>query len=168
MFLPAVFIRRDESTYKKVWGVTGQFGKEEPQYAVEIFASPTNDPSIPTEPLRQWFLRLLQGRTSNYEFLRDTAINLGNWGVTADITRYREYEDQLRELNASILAMRSEAEALDVLQESCRNRLAAANVSRHLARLEGACQGCDCRFPIVHDATVQPSNRRSHGRGRPV
>src|SRR5712671_4988400 len=149
MFLPTAFIRRDESTYKKVWGVTGQFGKEEPQYAVEIFASPANDPGIPTEPLRQWFLQLLQGRTSNYEFLRNAAINLGDWGVTADITRYHEYEDQLRELNASISAMHSKAEALDVLQESCRNRLAAANVLRRLARLEGACQGRDCRFPIV-------------------
>ena len=168
MFLPAAFIRRDESTYKKVWGVTGRFGKEEPQYTVKIFASPANDPGIPTEPLCQWFLRLLQGRTSNYKFLRDAAINLGNWGVTADITRYHKCEDQLCEINASISAMRSEAEALDVLQESCQNRLAAANVSRHLAHLKGACQGRDCRFPIVHDATIQPSNHRGCGRGRPI
>jgi len=163
MFLPTAFIWRDESTYKKVWGVTGQFGKEEPQYAIEIFASPINNLGIPTEPIRQWFLRLLQGCTSNYEFLCDAAINLGDWGVTADITRYREYEDQLREINASISAMRSEAEALDVLQESCRNHLTAANVSQCLARLEGACQGRDCHFPIMRDATVQPSNRRGHG-----
>ena len=151
-----------------MWGVTGRFGKEEPQYTVEIFANPANDPGIPTEPLHLWFVRLLQGCTSDYKFLHDTAIDLGNWGITADITHYCEYEDQLHELNASISAMHTEAEALEVLQESCQNRLSAANVSHRLARLEGACQGRDCRFPIVRDATIQPTNRHGRGRGRPV
>src|SRR5712675_796663 len=90
MSLPAAFIRRDKNMYKKVWGVTGRFGKEEPQYAVEIFANPTNDAGIPTEPLRLWFVHLLQGQTSNYKFPRDVAINLGDWGITADITHYHE------------------------------------------------------------------------------
>jgi len=105
MFLPAAFIRRDIVSYKKVWGVTGRFGKEEPQYTIEIFANPVNEPGMPTEPLRLWFVHLLQGCTSNYEFLHDAAINLGNWGLTADITRFQEYKDQLWELNASITAM---------------------------------------------------------------
>jgi len=156
MFLPTAFIQRDMNTYKKVWEVTGRFGKEKPQYAIEIFTNPANDSGIPTEPLRLWFVHLLQGRTSNYKFLCDAAINLGDWGITADITRYHEYEDQLHKLNASILAMRVEAKALDVLQESCRNHLAATNASHRLAQLEGACQGCDCHFPIVRDATIQP------------
>jgi len=168
MSLPAAFIRWDMNTYKKVWGVTRRFGKEEPQYAVEIFASPTNDAGIPTKPLHLWFVRLLQGRTSNYEFLHDTAIDLSDWEITADITRYHKYEDQLRELHASISAMRAEAKALEVLQESCRNHLSAANVSRRLARLEGACQGRDCCFPIIRDATIPPTNRQSCGRGCPV
>ena len=146
-----------------MWGVTGRFGKEEPQYAVEIFANPANNPGIPTEPLHLWLICLLQGCTLNYEFLRDAAIDLDDWGITADITRYREYEDQLCELNASILAMRMEPEALEVLQESCRNHLSAANVSCCLARLEGACQGHDCRFPIIQDATVPPTNCRGRG-----
>ena len=56
MFLPAAFIRRDVHTYKKVWGVTGRFGKEEPQYAVEIYANPVADSGVPTEPLQLWFV----------------------------------------------------------------------------------------------------------------
>jgi len=119
MSLPTAFIHRNKNTYKKVWGVTGQFGKDEPQYAVEIFANPANNSGIPTELLRLWFVRLLQGHTSNYKFLRDAAIDLGDWGITANITRYCEYEDQLHELNTSISAMRAKAKALDVLQESC-------------------------------------------------
>ena len=112
-----------------MWGVTGRFGKDKPQYTVEIFANPANDSGIPTEPLRLWFICLLQGRTSNYKFLRDATINLGDWGITADITCYCEDEDQLHKLNASISTMHVEAEALDILQESCRNCLAAANAS---------------------------------------
>jgi len=168
MFLPATFICRDNNTYKKVWGVMGRFGKDEPQYAVEIFVNPANDSGIPTEPLRLWFVRLLQGRTLNYEFLCDAAIDLGDWGITTDITCYHEYEDQLCKINTSIAAMCAEAEALNVLQELCRNQLMAANASQCLTRLEGACQGRDCRFPIVQDAAIQPSNRRGRGRGCPL
>jgi len=91
------------------------------------------------------------------------AIDLSDWGIIADITQYREYEDQVRELNASICAMCTEAEALNTLQEACRNCLVAANVSRHLAQLEGACQGRDCHFPIIRDATIQPSNHQGCG-----
>src|SRR5712671_4265761 len=166
--LPAAFIRCNTLTYKKAWGVTGRFGRDEPQYAFEIFANPVNNVGAPSTPLHLWFIRLLQGRTSNYKFVCNAAIDLGDWGLIADITRYWEYEDQLRKINASISAMCAEAEALDALQESCRNRLAATKASSCLARIESTCQGKDCRFAMKRDDTILPSNRRNHGRGHPT
>jgi len=130
MFLPAVFLHHNKNTYKKVWGVTRRFGKEEPQYTIKLFVNPIDDTGIPTKPLQLWFLRLLQGRTLNYEFLWDAAIDLGDWGLIANITHYRKYEDQVHKLNVSICAMRAEVKALDVLQEACCNCLAAANTSK--------------------------------------
>jgi len=61
-------------------GVTGRFGKGEPAYAHEIFARPVGDPSLPTEPMRPWFLRLLQGSTASYAHLQEAADDLGTGG----------------------------------------------------------------------------------------
>jgi len=166
--LPAEFIKRDEDTKTKVWGVTGRFGKGEPAYAHEIFARPVEDPSFPAEPMRPWFLRLLQGSTASYTHLREAADDLGDWGLTANITRFRQCEDQLRELNATIHSLRAEADLTETLQEACRNHLATANAHGCLARLESVCHGKDCRFPIRGDFAVRPTSYRSHGRGRPL
>jgi len=67
--LPAEFVKRDEDNKTKVWGVTRCFGKGEPAYAHELFARPVEDPSFPAEPMRPWFLRLLQGSTASYTHL---------------------------------------------------------------------------------------------------
>jgi len=166
--LPAEFIKRDEDSKTKVWGVTGRFGKGEPAYAHEIFARPVEDPSFPAEPMRPWFLRLLQGSTASYTHLREAADDLGDWGLAADITRFRQCEDQLRELNATIHSLRAEVDLTETLQEACRIRLGAANAHGRLARLESACHGKDCRFPIRGDFAIRPNSYRGRGRGRPL
>jgi len=166
--LPTEFIKRDEDSKTKVWGVTGRFGKGEPAYAHEIFARPVEDPSFPAEPMRPWFLRLLQGSTASYTHLQEAADDLGDWGLAADIARFCQCEDQLRELNATIHSLRAEAELTETLQEACRIRLGAANAHGCLARLEAICHGKDCRFPIQGDFAVRPTSYRGRGRGRPV
>src|SRR5712672_2805055 len=166
--LPAEFIKRDEDNKTKVWGVTGRFGKGEPVYAHEIFARPVEDPSFPAEPMHPWFLRLLQGSTSSYAHLREAADQLGDWGLAADIARFRQCEDQLRELNATIHSLRAEANLTETLQDTCRIRLGAANAHGLLARLESVCHGKDCRFPIRGDFAVRPTSYRGRVRGRPL
>jgi len=166
--LPAEFIKRDEDNKTKVWGVTGRFGKGEPAYAHELFARPIEDPSFPAEPMRPWFLRLLQGSTTSYTHLREAANELGDWGLAADIARFRQCEDQLRELNATIHSLRAEADLTETLQDACRIRLGAANAHGRLARLESVCHGKDCRFPIRGDFAVRPTSYRTRGRGRPL
>jgi len=166
--LPAEFIKRDEDNKTKVWGVTRRFGKGEPAYAHELFACPIEDPSFPAEPMRPWFLRLLQGSTASYTHLREAADKLGNWGLAADIARFRQCEDQLRKLNATIHSLRAEADLTETLQEASCIRLGAANAHGRLARLESVCHGKDCRFPICGDFAVCPSSYRSRGRGRPL
>jgi len=49
--LPAKFVKRDKDNRKKVWGVTGHFGKGEPTYAHELFASPFKDAGNPVKPM---------------------------------------------------------------------------------------------------------------------
>jgi len=166
--LPAEFIKRDEDSKTKVWGVTGRFGKGEPAYAHEIFARPIEDPSFPAEPMCPWFLRLLQGSTASYTHLREAADDLGDWGLAADVTCFRQCEDQLCELNATIHSLRAEADLTETLQEACRIRLGAANAHGRLARLESVCHGKDCRFPIRGDFAVRPTSYRGRGRGRPL
>jgi len=168
LYLPAEFIKRDEDDRKKVWGVTGRFGVGEPAYAHELFARPVEHTGTPHEPLCPWFLRLLQGSTANYAHLRDAAEELGDWGLAADITRYREYEDQVRDLNATIHSLRAEAELTETLLDSCRHHLSAANAHQRFACLESVCHGKDCRFPLRRDFAVRPTNSRGSGRGRPV
>src|SRR5712672_2570423 len=131
--LPAEFVKRDEDNRTKVWGVTGRFGKGEPAYAHEIFARPVEDPSFPVEPMRPWFLRLLQGSTASYTHLREAADDLGDWGLAADVVRYRQCEDQLRELNTTIHSLCAQANLTETLQDACRICLGAANTHGRLA-----------------------------------
>jgi len=166
--LPTEFIKRDEDTCTKVWGVTGRFGKGEPVYAHELFAHPIEDPSFPAEPMRPWFLRLLQGSTASYTHLHKAVDELGDWGLAADIMRYRQYEDQLHELNATIHSLRAEGELTETLQDTCRICLAAANAHGRLARLESVCHGKDCRFPVCGNFAIRPTSYRGRGRGRPL
>ena len=166
--LPAEFIKRDEDNKTKVWGVTGRFGKGEPAYAHELFARPVEDPSFPAEPMRPWFLRLLQGSTASYTHLREAADELGDWGLAAEITRFCQCEDQLCELNATIHSLRAEANLTKTLQDACRIRLGAANAHGCLARLKSVCHGKDCRFPIRGNFAVRPTSYRSRGRGHPL
>jgi len=168
LYLPAEYIKRDEDDRKKVWGVTGRFGTGEPAYAHDLFARPVEQPETPNEPLRPWFLRLLQGSSTNYAHLRDAIEELEDWGLAADITRYREYEDQVRDLNATIHSLRAEADLTETLLDSCRHRLSAANADKRLARLEAVCHGKDCRFPLRRSFAIRPSNSRGTGRGRPA
>jgi len=156
--LPAEFVKRDEDNRTKVWGVTGHFGKGEPVYAHELFARPVEDPSFPTEPMRPWFLCLLQGSTASYTHLREAADELGDWGLAADIARFRQCEDQLRELNTTIHSLCAEADLTETLQDACCIRLGAANAHGRLARLESICHGKDCRFPIRGDFTIRPTS----------
>ena len=168
LYLPAEFIKRDEDDQKKVWGVTGRFGSGEPAYAHELYARPVESPETPIEPLRPWFLRLLQGSSANFAHLTEAANELGDWGLAADIACFREYEDQVRDLNATIHSLHAEAELTESLIDSCRHRLSAANAHRRLARLEAVCHGKDCRFPVRGDFSIRPSAMRSRGRGRPL
>jgi len=166
--LPAEFIKRDKDNRTKVWGVTGCFGKGEPAYAHELFTHPVEDPSFPTEPMRPWFLQLLQGSTASYTHLRGAADELGDWGLAADIARYHQCEDQLCELNATIHSLRAEADLTETLQDACHIRLGATNAHGCLTRLKSICHGKDCRFPIHGDFAIRPTSYRSRGRGRPL
>jgi len=105
---------------------------------------------------------------ASYTHLREAADKLGDWGLAADIARYRQCEDQLRELNATIHSLRAEAELTETLQNACCIRLGATNAHGCLARLESACHGKDCHFPICGNFTVRPTSYRSCGRGRPL
>jgi len=158
LHLPAKFIKRDEDNHKKVWGVTGCFGKQEPVYAHKLFTHPVQDAGTTAEPLWPWFLRLLQGSTASYTHLHNTTDELGDWGLATNVAQYHEFEDQIHKLNATIHSLHAEAKLTKVLQDGCHYCLTTANAHSHLAHLESACHGKDCCFPVRGDFAICPTS----------
>ena len=60
----------------------------------------SNDAS-PPEPLPEWFLNLLYATEANFGVLLAGARELNDWGLTADLARYRGNSDQINSLYAA-------------------------------------------------------------------
>jgi hypothetical protein len=104
-------------------------------YTIELYARPVDGPEG-TEPMPGWFRRLLNGDRRQYNQLREAAHNYdADWGIHADIIRYRELDDTMDWLRDELDVVSSELRAATEARAACEDRLGAANASAHFAHL---------------------------------
>ena len=60
-----------------------------------------SDDASPPEPLPEWFLNLLYTTEANFGILLAGAQELDDWGLTADLARYRATSDRINSLYAA-------------------------------------------------------------------
>jgi len=101
-----------------------------PIYARAIYSSE------PVEPLPAWFHQLLVGAPAVYANLTKAAHRLDDWGISADISRYRKLDDDLSCINAELKRLEAEARAIRIGKTICEGRLELARAAKQLGHME--------------------------------
>jgi len=101
-----------------VLAYTEEQGPKSDPYLVPIHAAPIFS-SEPIDPIPQWLHQLLIGQSAIFHMLINAAKKLDNWGVAADITCYREYNDKMADINAYIEQLQAEADSVHLTKLLC-------------------------------------------------
>jgi hypothetical protein len=118
----------------------GTMGRpQDPVYSLPLYATtyrtPVDDDSYPQEPLPEWFRDLMHATEPSFRILLQGARVLEDWGVTADITRYRATSERLRDLAAAKegidAALATQRETLDLVAFRLGSARAAERLSRY-------------------------------------
>jgi hypothetical protein len=112
---------------------------QDPVYSLPLYATtyrtPVDDDSYPQEPLPEWFRDLMHATEPCFRTLLQRARILKDWGVTADIARYRATSKRLRDLAAAKegidAALTSQRETLDLVAFRLGSARAAERLSRY-------------------------------------
>jgi hypothetical protein len=118
----------------------GTMGRpQDPVYCHSLYAitywTPVDDDSYPQEPLPEWFRDLIHATEPCFRTLLQGARILEDWGVTADIARYRATSERLRDLAAARegidAALTAQRETLDLVTFRLGSARAAERLSRY-------------------------------------
>ena len=86
-------------------------GEEEAQI-IELYASPDYASDKPLEPLPTWLRRRLWGDCTTYSILEDAINDLDDWGLLADIHRYRQFDQDNAYLVQKLELLEAERESV--------------------------------------------------------
>jgi hypothetical protein len=97
-------------------------------YITELYAQPDDlDDDEPVLPLAPWIEELLAGPSARYGMLWDE-VKKCNWGVQADVERYRGLEHQKCDVQRRIEHLQTEKRGIIAHQDAARDRLARAKL----------------------------------------
>src|SRR5882672_9687825 len=130
----AHFVRLHTGDPTCVHGLTGNEKPGEGPYSKLVYAMPVH--SLVPVALPSWFHHMLIGRSARFEKLRNAALTTNNFGVIADISRYRQDHDVLRQLVQEQEMLSAELELVRERLGLTRGRLEAANAPNLVGQLE--------------------------------
>ena len=132
----ARWVRPHRADYTKVEGLTGKELPGEGPYVTDIYASSTRLPNEPSTPLPIWFLQILQGRTAAFDTLQQASFRLDDYGIPADLSRYRNLYNELRHTLLDIDRLQAEQELIREHMDQARCRLESCNIAKRLSRYQ--------------------------------
>src|SRR5882757_829010 len=130
----ARFVRLHTGDPTCVHGLTGNEKPGEGPCSKPIYAMPVR--GLVPVALPSWFHNMLIGRTACFEKLRNAAHNTNNFGVIADVSRYRQDHDLLRQLVQEQEMLSAELELIRERLGLTRGRLEAADAPNLVGQLE--------------------------------
>jgi hypothetical protein len=148
----APYIQRSPTDPRRVFGTLGT--TRDPVYSAELFATPYEGSTDKCFPIAPWFFRLLHGGNAVVETVRREADKTGDWGLSAEITRYSDLQDSLRGVCTKLQALEYQLQGLHFEVNESQWRLQRAQASRRLGWLENAHLG--------DEAINQHENGRSY------
>ena len=99
-----------------------------------LAAGPDNTSS--PEPLPEWFLNLLYATEANFGVLLVGARELDDWGLTADLARYRGNSDRINSLYAAQEGIDASIATCRGVQDLALHRLCAARAAERLRHFQ--------------------------------
>jgi len=112
-------------------------GNEKPgegPYSKPVYTTPVR--GLVPITLPSWFHHMLIGRSARFEKLRNAAFTTNNFSVIADISRYRQDHDVLRQLVQEQDMLSAELELVRERLGLMRGHLKAANAPNLVGQLE--------------------------------
>jgi hypothetical protein len=162
--LQARFIRQTPGSPTTAEGTMGT--NEDLVYLIDLYAQSRLAPKDIAEPLPAWFLRACSSDSALWPQVLSATRALDDWGLLADMARYRAHDAQLRRLHLSVLNLEQEIASAEHCFDAVRARLVAAQAGKHLASLSALTtpSGQDRRAAqAVRHGRADPRG----GRGRP-
>ena len=117
-------------------GLHSQAKGEEDTRIIELYASPNYASDKPLEPLPTWLCRRLWGDRATYAILKDAVNNLDDWGLLADVHRYRQFNQDNAYLVQKLELLKAEQESVVknwALIEDCLIHAQLSKKVKHLA-----------------------------------
>ena len=102
-----------------------------------VYAQPNNydvDEGTPILPLGCWLLQILYGPSANFHQL-ERAIEVEDWGVQADVYRYRILHHQLQDAEAHMAQLAAEIHTIRGVSELSKGRLESVQLERKVSQL---------------------------------
>jgi hypothetical protein len=171
--LMAPFLRQCPGDPTHVIGTLGTPNNDE-EYLCPIYAAPRHSDRRSLAALPPWFLDLLHSQSPHTESIVKSAINLGDWGLGADIHRYAEKSKILTELYREKDRIAANIQAAYEDQEYVRHRLERAQAPSRLNHFRSL-SNHDSGAPFRTDSNSNngwnrpipvPHHKSKHSRGQ--
>lgn len=139
LYRPAKWIKQLDDGRVAMLG--SAFGPEDEPHITDIFTSPAPSHMRPLEPMPLWFRQILSGPGPLFSQLWVEAADLDDWGILADIVRFRQHDDKMGSLYAQLDHLQNTLDSTKYARGLTQSRLEAAQVHKHLDYLEGHAGG---------------------------
>ena len=116
---------------------TSMDGPHDSPHIFPIYASPVVSAEDPAEPLPRWLRGILHGPAPMFHNVVEAARTLDDWGVAADLLRYRTLDDEVQGIELQISRLERDRASADHARIICEARLEASRCAESLAYLEG-------------------------------
>ena len=91
---------------------------------------------MPCEPIIPWLHNILKGNTSQFAMLLEAVEELGDWGISADVRHYREFDDQVVYLHNQINKIKQDLACITEMCQLIEFCLKAAQLNHHIGHLQ--------------------------------
>ncbi len=155
----------------------GTMGQGRPIYTMSLMApADYNTPDVPYESLPPWFMSALSRHSTLYNTVLHAALKHNDWGVCADIIRYKQCEDQVGLWEARMEDAANRLERAREDRTQARFRLEAARAHTHFIHLRRTDNEEDWHWAAEPDVIMphplpqlgrRGRRRNVRGRGRP-
>ena len=98
-------------------------------YLIPVYASPIPSTDEPIEPFPNWMRAILHGPSAPYLNLLESAKTLDDWGVAADLARYRRCDEELMLIENKIRTLEIERVAMEYNRTIIAARLEASRAA---------------------------------------
>ena len=138
LFRPAKWIKQLNSG--RVAMLSAQDGPNTKPYITDIYTSPIYG-SSPAEPMPYWFRDLLTGPSTLFLTLRDAIADLDDWGILADVLRFRNLDKQVSKAHLDIAILEAKLEGLRLARSLAQSRLEASQAHNQVGHLKNFSPG---------------------------